>query len=175
MSPKKPKDTEPDSRRGRRPGDPAAKRSDRLVVRVHPDLVDALNLSADEAGISRSLFIEKILVSYVRQDPRFADLDHMGRRRATHVQATETSMRAFEQRWNRFAGIRRAVIGDDIPDEGHYGPAGGFDDHGRAEDGSHVRAEPRPAVPQHMRKPKPAERILPHRGSRRRDRMKDDE
>jgi hypothetical protein len=161
MTPRNSKESVETRRRGRRPGDPGAKRSDRLVLRVHPDLIDALNASADEAGLSRSLFIERILVSYIKSDPRYADMDHMGRRRPTPGSAAQTSLRSFEQRWDRFTAIRRAVVGD-IPDAE---PA--LDDYGRPEDGSTIRdAGPRPPVPDRLKKPG-APRIYPHDSGRR--------
>ncbi|HWF84818.1 MAG TPA: hypothetical protein VG222_08235, partial [Vicinamibacterales bacterium] len=66
-------------KRGRRPGSPDAKRSYRYVMRMHPDLADTLAHLADEAGMSRALFVERILISFVNQDPRIS-LDHVGRR-----------------------------------------------------------------------------------------------
>jgi hypothetical protein len=158
-----------ENRRGRRPGDPADKRTERLVLRIHPDLIDALNKSADEAGLTRSLFVERILLSYVRQDPRFADLDNVGRRRESMRSAPMASMRSFEQRWNRFAAMRRAAIGEDMA------PAGpDLDDYGHPTDDSTIRPEPgpRPPVPQHLREPKAADRIWPMKSTKRKDRQK---
>jgi len=167
--PKKPKDSE-ESRRGRRPGDPEAKRSERLVLRVHPDLIDALNGSADEAGLTRSLFIERILVTYIRQDPRYSDMDAMGRRSEGVAAPPLASVRSFEQRWDRFAAMRRAALGEDIPPA-----APELDDYGRPEDGSRARHEPRPPVPEHLRQPRAADRIFPTRSANRKDRRRDDD
>lgn len=54
-------------------------REDRLMMRMHVELVELLNKRSAEAGESRSRFIEKILVGYLKSDPRNPRIDPWGR------------------------------------------------------------------------------------------------
>jgi hypothetical protein len=151
--------------RGRRPGDPAAKRAYRYVMRMHPDLANALNQLADEAGLSRSLFVERVLISFVNQDPRI-DLDHIGRKKRgdTLAPTPPGSLASFGQRWSRWQALRHDVIGEEHPDP--YGGAS-IDDHGRDAQGHPTTSGPRPPMPDHLRKHQSSDKIRPHRGSSR--------
>jgi hypothetical protein len=161
--PKRSKDSVESPSRGRRAGDPNARRSYRYVMRMHPDLADALNALADESGLSRSLFVERVLISFVNQDPRTA-LDHIGRR-VRHDTPTggppRGSLASFGRQWQRWAALRHEVFGEDVNSEL---PA--FDDHGRDKQGHGQRIEPRPPVPKHLLAPdfSRQEKIHPHRG-----------
>ena len=61
---------------GRKAANPDDIRSERLVLRAHPDLVDALTERGKIYGVSRSQFIERILITYLnlQQDQRPLDL-----------------------------------------------------------------------------------------------------
>jgi hypothetical protein len=51
-----------------RPGaDPDDVRSERTAMRMHPDLQYELSAAAREAGMTRSLFIERILLAHINQ------------------------------------------------------------------------------------------------------------
>jgi hypothetical protein len=125
------------ARRGRRSGNPGEKRSYRYVMRMHPDLAEVLGLLADEAQMSRALFVERILLSFVNQDPR-VNLDPNGRKigpgRPRH-QPQPGSLAAFSQKWSRWQSLREGVFGDDLPDP--YGDQY-IDDYGRDEQGRPV-------------------------------------
>lgn len=145
--------TEP-KRRGRRAGDPAAMRSERLVLRVHPDLIDALNRGADEAGLSRSTYIERCLIAWLNEDPR-NHLNHIGRsvppETLNKKDSPLGSMASFEKRWQNFRRMRRQVILEDI-DEPHP-DAFVLDEYGRDESGRPVQTEPRPPYREGFGKP----------------------
>ena len=72
---------------GRKAGNPADVRSERIVMRVHPDLVDALTERGKVYGVSRSQFIERILISYLNLQADQRPLDFTGRYVRTTAQA----------------------------------------------------------------------------------------
>jgi hypothetical protein len=130
-------------------------------MRMHPDLSDALNALADESGLSRSLFVERVLISFVNQDPRL-QLDHIGRRVRHDAPAGAPpagSLASFGRQWQRWQALKYDVIGEDHPTA--YGQAQPeFDDYGRDKRGHGHRIEPRPPVPSYMK----ADKVFPHRG-----------
>jgi hypothetical protein len=64
---------------GRPPGDPLDIRSERLVLRVHPDLLETLTDCAAAARMTRSLYVEQILLVYLNRVEN-AELDSIGRK-----------------------------------------------------------------------------------------------
>jgi hypothetical protein len=50
---------------GRPAADPADLRTARVAIRFHPDLVFELDGAAREAGLNRSIYVERILVNYL--------------------------------------------------------------------------------------------------------------
>lgn len=63
---------------GRKAGDPNDVRSSRIVQRVHPHLVEVVDELAREEGLTRSLFIERILIKALNKE-HGAHLDMVGR------------------------------------------------------------------------------------------------
>jgi len=62
----------------RKPGpkvEPDGQKTERLTFRVHPDLLQLLDARAAEAGINRSQYVEKILIGWLRADPRNPKID----------------------------------------------------------------------------------------------------
>ena len=150
--------------RGRRPGDPAARRDYRFVMRMHPDLANVLNQLADEAGLSRALFVERVLISFVNQDPRHR-LDHIGRSIKTDASPTTPgTLASFGRAWQRWQALRHDVIGEDLYPDAYRGAA--IDDYGRDAQGHPVTSHSRPPTPA-QRQPQAAEKIRPHRSGRR--------
>ena len=133
-------------------------------MRMNPDLANVLDLLADESGLSRSLFVERILISFVNQDPRI-QVNHIGRK----VDSVSTgppppgSLASFGAQWRRWQALKHDVIGEDMPTA--YGAAQpSFNEYGRDERShGHRQQEQRPPVPNHMVH-KPANKILPHKG-----------
>lgn len=64
---------------GRRPGPPEDVRTDRLVVRMHPDMFGVLTEKAKFYGVSRSQYVERILIGYLNMQADLTPLDGMGR------------------------------------------------------------------------------------------------
>jgi hypothetical protein len=107
-------------RRGRQPQDPRTIRSERLVLRVHPDLMATLDQLARESIVSRSQLVERTLISFCNMDPRI-HLDLTGRR--TEPGTNQPNLLAtpadFQRRWKGFAALRAAALGqpeDEFPD-----------------------------------------------------------
>jgi hypothetical protein len=105
---------------GRPKRDPNTLRTERLVIRTHPDLMRYLTELAGRNGITRSMLVERTLVSFVNLTIGEVVLDSMGRelkgrraadgpsavgtcrrRRSTNLRATTRTDRArktFESR-----------------------------------------------------------------------------
>lgn len=64
---------------GRPARDGETLRSDRLVMRVHPDFMAVLSQRAEEQRMSRSRFIEEVLRVYLSLDPRNPRFDVHGK------------------------------------------------------------------------------------------------
>ena len=68
------------SRRGGRPvGDPQDKRTERIAIRAHPDLVEELNIVARAQGFVRSVLIERALIDLVNRHYGRQVVDAIGR------------------------------------------------------------------------------------------------
>jgi hypothetical protein len=97
---------------GRKKMPPEEVRSDRLVLRAHPDLMDALSLRAKGYGVSRSQLIERILITYLNmQDDQKPALDMSGRYLTDEGQARWMKQTVGERLWSRFGSKNKAVIG----------------------------------------------------------------
>jgi hypothetical protein len=111
-----------DGRPRRKPGKPANPddvRTERLSMRVHPDLAAILTARARERGITRSQYIEQLLVGWVKIDPRNPKIDAIGR--IDVDAAPPLSMRLeplkFGERWARLATVMEALLGMRPADE----------------------------------------------------------
>jgi hypothetical protein len=96
---------------GRRKMPPDEVRSDRLVLRSHPDLMDALSLRAKVYGVSRSQLIERVLISYLNMQDDQRPLDMAGRYLTSEGQAKWMKMTVGERLWSRFGSKNKAVVG----------------------------------------------------------------
>ena len=105
--PKKPSD-DPPRRRRKRAVTPDAVRSERLILRVHPDLLEMLEQEAEaNGGMTRSVYVEQILLGWINRGRR--KLDHRGRRLPSDPPPSEPPLitpAAFETGWRGKAGIR---------------------------------------------------------------------
>lgn len=106
-------------------------RSTRLTLRAHDDLMKLLTLRADEAGISRSHYIERLLIRFLMADPRNPKLDAMGRivpgQTTPYDLRTKDPLRTAE-RWQRFSTAHENLLGmapprDWFEDADTYWPA----------------------------------------------------
>ncbi|WP_038965555.1 hypothetical protein [Bradyrhizobium diazoefficiens] len=77
-------------------------REDRLMMRMHEELVLLLNKRSAEAGESRSRYIEKILVGFLRADPRNPRIDSFGRLDPTAPPplSTRNDPMKFGEKWS---------------------------------------------------------------------------
>lgn len=77
-----------------------------------------LSLRASEAGLSRSAYIERLLIAWLRADPRNPRLDNMGK--LAHSGPTPLDMRTAEplkvaERWQRFSHAHELIFGQNAP------------------------------------------------------------
>jgi hypothetical protein len=107
----------------RKPGKQAAPgdiRTERLVLRVHHDLMEVLSERARERGITRSAYVEQLLVGWVRLDPRNRKVDLIGKYdpgAPTPADLRQRSRVGFVERWRRFAEASLLLLGFEPPRE----------------------------------------------------------
>lgn len=93
-------------------------RGERLVLRVHPDFQDLLTMLARERGISRSAYIERVLLGWVSADPRNPRLDAIGKKipgvPSPHELLKSNPVR-FGQRWKNFSDVSSLLLGETPP------------------------------------------------------------
>lgn len=89
-------------------------KSNRLTLRMHPDIMDILSMRAAERGVSRSHLVEQILVGMMRADPRNPRMDAVGRivpDAEAPLALRERSPVQLADRWRKFATAHEIVIG----------------------------------------------------------------
>lgn len=88
-------------------------KTDRLVMRVHPDLMEILTERARECGINRSQYVEKLLIGWARLDPRNPRLDMIGKidPAAPTPNELRRSALSFAERWQRFCTASMLLLG----------------------------------------------------------------
>jgi hypothetical protein len=67
------------TKRGRPPGDPEDIRTERIAIRVHPDLLFELNVLSRHEGVTRSVLIERLLIRLVNDHFSRTVVDKVGR------------------------------------------------------------------------------------------------
>lgn len=93
------------NRMGRPPRDPSTLRTDRLVLRVHPHLMNHLENLAKKNGLTRSMLSERALISFVNLNAGFPALDSMGREpREPPVGDNLGTPASFDHIWRRAVG-----------------------------------------------------------------------
>ncbi len=65
--------------RGRPPGDPDDVRTERIAIRVHPNLLFELNVISRVEGVTRSVLVERMLIRLVNDHHRRTLMDSIGR------------------------------------------------------------------------------------------------
>jgi hypothetical protein len=65
--------------RGRPAGDPDDLRTERIAIRVHPDLIFELNVLARLDGVTRSVLVERLLIRLVNDHYHRTVVDQIGR------------------------------------------------------------------------------------------------
>jgi hypothetical protein len=110
------------SKRGKpgKPARPGEVRSDRLIMRVHPDLLGILSERAREKGLTRSQYVEQILVGWCRLDPRNRRVDMIGKYDPAAPSPEELRSRSsfrFADLWTKFGTVSRLLLGAPPPSE----------------------------------------------------------
>ncbi|MCX7318832.1 MAG: ribbon-helix-helix protein, CopG family [Hyphomicrobiales bacterium] len=92
-------------------------------MRMHPDLLDQLSLLARERGMSRSAYIERVLLGWLNSDPRNPRLDGIGRKVEgvpTPHELLQTNGVRFGERWSKFSELSMALLGEKAQDQWLY-------------------------------------------------------
>ncbi len=109
----------PPKKRGPAARDANDIRHNRLTLRAHDDLMKLLSLRASEAGLSRSAYIERLLINWLRADPRNPKLDNMGKLSPatgpTPFDARTSDPLRVAERWQRFSQARELIFGQNAP------------------------------------------------------------
>jgi hypothetical protein len=108
----------PRNRPGPKPAAPEDARDFRLMMRLHPDLIDMLDIRANERGETRTRLVEKILVGFLRSDPRNPRMDAAGRIQAdagAPLRATDPIK--FGSAWARWQSLNEVLLNFRVPDE----------------------------------------------------------
>jgi len=105
-----------------RPATGEESRDHRLMMRVNQALVDLLDIRAAERGESRSRYIEKLLIAFLRADPRNPRIDPHGRilSDGPAVSRQHDPVR-FGADWSRWVALNENLFqwkpGDELRDE----------------------------------------------------------
>ncbi len=97
---------------------PADAKTDRIIMRVHPDLLKIIDARAREKDLTRSKYLSQVLVGWANADPRNSRLDAAGRciEPAPHrYYFQRKSPLRFAQRWLDFVRAHTVVLGHPPP------------------------------------------------------------
>ncbi|ABE39358.1 hypothetical protein IP86_02880 [Rhodopseudomonas sp. AAP120] len=110
--------------RAKRQARPDDARSGRLILRAHPDLLQVLTVRARVAGISRSRYVERLLIAWLNADPRNPRMDAVGKIRTGFDQARHAAPSALAraERWTRYNSAHAALFGVPLPDSDFEDP-----------------------------------------------------
>jgi hypothetical protein len=115
-------------RNPRNPAESGDTRTKRLVLRTHPDLMEVLTVRSRERGLTRSAYVEQLLIGWVRLDPRNRRLDMIGKYVPGGVDPEDVKRKsplAFAERWRRFTTASQLLLGAPPPsdwfDDQEYG------------------------------------------------------
>lgn len=99
---------------------PSDVRAERLVLRVHPDLMEILTVRARERGVTRSAYVEQLLVGWVKLDPRTRRIDAIGKYVPDAPDPTQVRLRSplsYANRWSKFSTASRLLLSAEPPQE----------------------------------------------------------
>lgn len=104
--------------RAKRQARPDDARSGRLILRAHPGLMQILTVRARVAGISRSRYIERLLIAWLNADPRNPRMDAVGKILGGFGQARFEALSELgkAERWTRYNAAHAAIFGHSLPD-----------------------------------------------------------
>jgi len=93
-------------------------RSERLTMRVHPDLMHILDVRSRERNMSRSAYIEQIMVGWIQADPRNPKIDSRGKivdGAPTPLELMNNKSFAYAEKWAKFNTAYQILIGTNAP------------------------------------------------------------
>jgi hypothetical protein len=100
----------------KRPGKtakPDLVKTGRLITRMHPDLMEVIDLRAAERGMTRSRMIEQVMIGFLASDPRNPKMTAIGkidRTAPTPLEAREANPHRYAERWQRFTTACQAIF-----------------------------------------------------------------
>jgi len=89
-------------------------RSERLVLRIHPDLMEIIATRSREKGVSRSAYVESVVLGWANSDPRNPRVDGIGKfdpKAPSPGAAAEADHLKFAERWARFVHVSELILG----------------------------------------------------------------
>jgi hypothetical protein len=95
-------------------------RSERLTMRVHPHLMHILDMRAAERNLSRSAYIESILIAWTAADPRNPKIDSGGKLvdgAPTPIEQMNKNSLAFGAKWAKFNQAYAILFGQSAPSQ----------------------------------------------------------
>lgn len=104
-----------------KPGKPARpddNKTDRLIMRLHPDVTAMLDFRAEEKGLTRSKYVEQLLVGFLGSDPRNPKMNAIGkvdRTAPSPLAQREASPHRYAERWQRFTSGYSGIFGAPPP------------------------------------------------------------
>jgi hypothetical protein len=93
-------------------------KSERMAFRVHPDLVQILDARAAELGINRSAYVERLLVGWIKADPRNPRIDMRGKFVEGGPDPDDLKKRSplvFAERWQKYSQAYAIILGTPAP------------------------------------------------------------
>lgn len=93
-------------------------RSERLTMRMHPDLMHILDERAKERNVSRSAYIEQLLIGWVQADPRNPKVDGRGKlveNAPSPIEQMNNNSFAYAAKWAKFNTAYAILLGTDAP------------------------------------------------------------
>jgi hypothetical protein len=111
------RDGSPRAKPGKTPR-PDDNKTGRLMMRLHPDVNEILDLRAEEKGLTRSKYVEQLLVGFLGSDPRNPRMNAIGkidRSGQTPLAQRDASPHRFAERWQRFVGGYSGIFGAPPP------------------------------------------------------------
>jgi hypothetical protein len=111
------KDGSPRAKPGKTPR-PDDNKTDRLIMRLHPDMTALLDFRAEEKGLTRSKYVEQLLVGFLASDPRNPRLNAIGkieRSGPSPLMLRADQPHKFAERWQRFVSGYAGIFGAPPP------------------------------------------------------------
>jgi len=120
--------------------------------------MDVLTIRAREKGLTRSAYVEQLLVGWVRLDPRNRRVDMIGKYvegAADPEDVKKRSPLSFAERWAKFSSASQLLLGAPPPPDWFESPDTGLLDHPDPRSSRHPYSDDDPPEPAFRRKRTP--------------------